>query len=156
MVSFLSPISCCHSDFFRSLETVPKVLTTISILSPSFSTEYYFTWRVFYTNSWWLLTRVWVTEVSRTLLSILADLNNAVVWLVSTRPFISNSSNPCTNHLGTIPKVPTTISITITFIFHRLLLFTAMCLTLLTWYNFCKYFLSEGKKCTLYFEKYTD
>ena len=27
-------------------------------------------------------------QISRTLLSILADLNNAVVWMVSTRPII--------------------------------------------------------------------
>ena len=30
-------------------------------------------------------------QLSRTLLSILADLNNAVVWTVSTRPVISKS-----------------------------------------------------------------
>ena len=30
-------------------------------------------------------------QVSRTFHSILADLNNAVVWLVSTRPVISKS-----------------------------------------------------------------
>ena len=32
-------------------------------------------------------------QVSRTLLNILADLNNAVVWMVSTRPVISKSSS---------------------------------------------------------------
>ena len=32
------------------------------------------------------------TQVSRTLLSILADFNNAVVWVVSTCPLISKSS----------------------------------------------------------------
>ena len=31
-------------------------------------------------------------QISRTLLSILADLNNAVVWMVSTCPLISKSS----------------------------------------------------------------
>ena len=36
---------------------------------------------------------------SRTLLSILADLNNAVVWMVSTCPLISKSSNSCTKIL---------------------------------------------------------
>ena len=38
-------------------------------------------------------------QVSRTLLSILADLNNAVVWMVSTRALISESSGPCKNLL---------------------------------------------------------
>ena len=53
-------------------------------------------------------------QVSRTLLSILADLNNAVIWRVSTRPLISMSSYPCTNYLGTIPSAPITSDITIT------------------------------------------
>ena len=35
-------------------------------------------------------------QVSRTHLSILADLNYAAVWMVSTRLVISASSNPCT------------------------------------------------------------
>ena len=57
-------------------------------------------------------------QVSRTLLSILANLNNAVVWMVSSRPLISTSSTPCTNPSVTVPRAPITICITITFIFH--------------------------------------
>ena len=57
-------------------------------------------------------------QVSRTLLSIMADLNNAVVWIVSTRPLIFKSSNPFTKLLVTVPRAPTTIDITITFMFH--------------------------------------
>ena len=34
--------------------------------------------------------------------NILADLNNAVVWIVSSRPLISKSSSPCTNLVVTI------------------------------------------------------
>ena len=49
------------------------------------------------------------SQVSRTLLSILADLNNAVVWTVSTRPVISKSSRPWG---------PITIGIIVTFMFH--------------------------------------
>ena len=33
---------------------------------------------------------------------ILADLSNAVVYIVSIRPLISKSSNPCTNPLVTV------------------------------------------------------
>ena len=33
-------------------------------------------------------------QVSRALLGILADLSNAIVWMVSTRPLISKSSSP--------------------------------------------------------------
>ena len=57
-------------------------------------------------------------QVSRALLSILADLNNAVVWMVSTRPVISNSSSPITNPLGIFPRAPTTNGITVTYVFH--------------------------------------
>ena len=57
-------------------------------------------------------------RVSRTLLSIMADLNNAVVWMSSTRPLISKSSSPCTNPLVTIPSAPIAIGITVTFMFH--------------------------------------
>ena len=57
-------------------------------------------------------------QVSRILLSTLADLNNAVVWMVSTRPLCSNSSSPCTNPLFTVPRESITIVITVTFIFH--------------------------------------
>ena len=57
-------------------------------------------------------------QVSRTLLSILAILNNAVVWMVSTRPLTSKSSSPFNNPLVTVPKAPITIGIIVTFMFH--------------------------------------
>ena len=43
-------------------------------------------------------------QVSRALLSILADLNNAVVWMVSTRPFISKSSDSFINPFSDCTK----------------------------------------------------
>ena len=58
-------------------------------------------------------------QVSWTLLSILADLNNAVVWMVSTRPLIFKSSSLCINPFVTVPSVPITIGITVTFMFHN-------------------------------------
>ena len=57
-------------------------------------------------------------QVSRTLLSILAVLNNAVVWMVSTRPPTFKSSSPLNNPLVTVPKAPITIGIIVTFMFH--------------------------------------
>ena len=48
-------------------------------------------------------------QVSRTLLSILAVLNNAVFWMVSTRLQTSKSSSRFNNPLVTIPKAPITI-----------------------------------------------
>ena len=53
-------------------------------------------------------------QVSRTLLIVLADLNSSVVWIVSTRFVIFNSSDP----LMTKPSSSITIGITVTSIFH--------------------------------------
>ena len=57
-------------------------------------------------------------QVSRTLLSILAVLKNAVVWMVSTCPPTSNSSSPFSNPLVTVPNAPITIGIIFTCLFH--------------------------------------
>ena len=69
---------------------------------------------------WWSFTRVWVLskppQVFRTLLSILAVLNNAVVLMASTRPPTSKSSSPFHNPLVSVPKAPITIGIIVTFI----------------------------------------
>ena len=48
--------------------------------------------------------------ISRTILSILADLNIAVVRIVSIHPLISNSSSPLTSLLGTVLSTPPTCS----------------------------------------------
>ena len=60
-------------------------------------------------------------QVSWTLLSIQANLNNAVVWMVSACPLISKSSSPFTNPLGIVPSALITISITVTLMFHSFL-----------------------------------
>ena len=57
-------------------------------------------------------------QISRTLLSILALLNNAVVWMVSTRPPPSKSSSSFSNPLVTVPNAPITIGIIVTCMFH--------------------------------------
>ena len=66
----------------------------------------------------WSLSDSKSPQVSRTLLSILAVLNNIVVWIVSTRPPTSKSSNHFSNPLVTEPKAQITISIIVTFMFH--------------------------------------
>ena len=50
-------------------------------------------------------------QVSRTLLSNLAVLNNVVVWMVSTRPPTSKSSSPFNSPLLTVPNAPIIIII---------------------------------------------
>ena len=67
----------------------------------------------------WSLSDNKSPQVPRTLLSILADLKNAVVLMVSTRPLTFKSSRHCTNPLVTAPNASITIAITVTFIFHR-------------------------------------
>ena len=62
------------------------------------------------------------TQVSRTLLNILTDHSNAVARIVSICPPNFNSSSSLSKPPGTLPCVPITISITVSFIFHGSLL----------------------------------
>ena len=71
----------------------------------------------------WLIVFHWSlshksSQGSRTLLSILADFNNAVVWMVSTWPIFSKFSCPFTNALVAVPRASITNCITVTFMFH--------------------------------------
>ena len=66
----------------------------------------------------WRLSDSKSPQVSRTLLSILAVFNNAVVWMVSNRSQTSKSSRPFNNPLVTVPKAPITIGIIVTYMFH--------------------------------------
>ena len=66
----------------------------------------------------WKLSGSKSPQVSRAFLSILAVFNNAVVWMVSTRPPTSKSSRPFNNPLVTVPKAPIPIGIIVTFMFH--------------------------------------
>ena len=67
---------------------------------------------------YWRLSDRKFPQVSWTLLSILADLNNVVVWMVSTRPPTSKSSSPFNNPLVIVPNAPITIGIIVTCMFH--------------------------------------
>ena len=60
-------------------------------------------------------------QVSRTLLSILAVLNSAVVWMVSTRLPTSKSSSSFSNPFVTVPSAPITIDIIVPCMFHSFL-----------------------------------
>ena len=65
----------------------------------------------------WSLSDNKSPQVSRILLSILAVLKNAVVWMVSTRPPNFKSSCPFSNPLVTVPNAPITIGIIVTCMF---------------------------------------
>ena len=62
--------------------------------------------------SHWSFSDSKFSQVSRTFLSIVPNLNNAVVSMVSTSPLISMSSTPCTRLLVTVQRAPITIGIT--------------------------------------------
>ena len=66
----------------------------------------------------WSLGESKSPQVSRTLLSILAVFNNAVVCMVSTHPPTSKSSRPFNNPLVTKPKETITIGTIVTLMFH--------------------------------------
>ena len=66
----------------------------------------------------WSLSDSKFPQVSRTLLTILAVLNNVVVWMVSTRLPTSKSSSPFSNPLVTVPNAPIIIRIIVTSMFH--------------------------------------
>ena len=57
----------------------------------------------------WSLSDSKTLQLSRTLLSILAVLSKAEVWMVSTPPPICKSSSPLCNSLVTVPKAPSYI-----------------------------------------------
>ena len=71
----------------------------------------------------WSLSDSKSPQVSRTLLSILAVLNDAVVWMVSARPPTYTSSSPFSNPLVTVPNAPITIGIIVTCKVEILILF---------------------------------
>ena len=66
----------------------------------------------------WSLSDCKSPQLFKTLLNILAVLNNVVVWMVSTRLPTSKSSSPFSNLLVTVPNVPITIGIIVTCMFN--------------------------------------
>ena len=66
----------------------------------------------------WSLSDSKSLQVSGSLLSILAVLNNVVVWVVSTCPPTSNSSSPFSNPVVAVSNAPITVGIIVTCMFH--------------------------------------
>ena len=85
------------------------------LLLESFSHQFFTSVLVFH----WSLSDSKSPQVSRILHSILAILNNVVVWMVFTCPPTSKSSSPFNNPLVTVPKSPITINMIVTFMFHN-------------------------------------
>ena len=87
----------------------------------------------------WSLSDSKSPQVSRTLLSILAVLSNAVVWMVSTRPPTSKSSSPFNNPLVIVPNAPITIGIIVTFMFHSFFQFSSKVDVLILLFTFFQF-----------------
>ena len=69
----------------------------------------------------WSLSDSKTLQVSMTLLSILTELDNIVVWMASVRPRTCKSSSSFTKPLGVVPSAPITIDTTVNFMFHSFL-----------------------------------
>ena len=96
----------------------------------------------------WSLSDTKSLKVFRTLLSIVADLNNAGVWMVSTRPLISKPSCPFINPSVIVPRAPIPFGINLTFIFHSFFLFPCkdeVCILLFTFFQFFFEFSRDSK-----------
>ena len=88
----------------------------------------------------WSLSDSKSPQVSRTLLSILAVFNNAVVWMVSTRPPTSKSSRPFDNPFVTVPKAPITIGIIVTFMFNSFFQFSSKVEVFISLFTFFQFY----------------
>ena len=96
----------------------------------------------------WSLSENKSLQVSRILLSILAVLNNVAVWMVSTRPLISKSSNLFINLLVAVLKAPITIGIIVIFMFHGFFQFSskvAVLILLLIFFQFYSVVIWDSK-----------
>ena len=93
----------------------------------------------------WSLSDSKSPQVSRTLLSILAVLNNAVVWMVSTRPPTSKSSSPFSNSLITLPNEPITIGIIVICMFHSFFQFHSKVEVLIPLFTFFSFILWSAR-----------
>ena len=114
------PCLSCGSIYDYKLNG--KFFSSCQLISAGFGNSFvsFHSFRVFHiTVSQWYFSEVWVTaSLFRTLLSILADLNNAVVRMVPILPPISNSSSPFSNSLKIVPSESATIGITVTRMVH--------------------------------------
>ena len=88
----------------------------------------------------WSLSDSKSPYVSRTLLSILAVLNSAVVWTFSTRLPTSRSSSPFSNPLVTVPNAPIIIGIIVTCMFHSFFQFPSKVEVLILLFTFFQFY----------------
>ena len=88
----------------------------------------------------WILNDSKSPQVSRTLFSILAVLNNVVVWMVSTCMPTSKSSSLFSNPLVTVPNAPITIGIIVICMFHSFFQFPSKVEVLIIVFTFFQFY----------------
>ena len=88
----------------------------------------------------WSLSDSETPHVSRTRISILVVLKNAVVWVVSTRLPTSKSSSPFSNPLVTVPNAPITIGIIAPCMFHIFFQFLSKVEVLILLFTFFQFY----------------
>ena len=88
----------------------------------------------------WSLSDSKSSQVFRTLLSILAVLNNVVVRIVSSRPPTSKSSSPFNNPSVTVPDAPITIGIIVICMFHSFFQFPSKVEELILLFTFFEFY----------------
>ena len=120
-----------HSFFYSLARS--RLLLLLSLLLGSFS--HHLTLMIFHRS----LSDSKSPKVSKTLFSILADLNNAVIWMVSTHPLISKSSSHFINPLVTVPRAPITIGINVFFVFYNFFIFFISAFLMVSASNIPKY-----------------
>ena len=103
-------------------------------------------------NFHWSLSDSKSSRISRILLSIPANLNSGVVWMVSTLPVIFKSSTHFNNLSVTVPRVPIIIGIIVTFMFHNFFssLARSMYLSFLLSFNFTLWSTGTAKKVCMF------
>ena len=126
------------------------VLSIFALIQLVFMALYYYYYYYHYyfipRFNWWSITGVWVSSsFLGTPQGILADLNNAVVRIVSILHLISNSFCLFPYYLGTVPCTSTIIGITVIFKSHifsgKIQLFVYFSLSfifalMVCWYNY--------------------
>ena len=121
VVSILLLIFIYSSPFINPLEIVSSVRTTTGATVIFLFYAHFTPWEFFTSvlSDGHSLEFEWQSpHVTRTLLIILAVLNNAAVWMVSTRAPKSKYSYPFYSPFATVLNSPVMISIIVTFMFH--------------------------------------
>ena len=94
----------------------------------------------------WIFSDSKTPQVSRTLLSILAYLNNVAVWMVSTRPLFSKPPSPFINPLVTVPRAPIIIGKNVTLHVLQFFQFPSKVKVFILLFSFFQFFLLRSAR----------